>query len=300
MALRINHKDNSLQFDKVTAPSTPPTDTVVLYVDSTSGDLTLKDEIGTVTSLSESLPAGSNTQIQFNNSGAFGGDAEFTYTTGTKTLVIGTTGPGIINSGAAQALTIQPGAGSSQFNLLGAQAASGTGGAVVITAGQGTAGQGGPLTLKSGVSGGTDTAGSDITIIAGTATGSGVAGNIILTPGSGSTNGVVKVNGNVVSHLALTTDATTAYTLVLADDGNLVTLTNGGAINLTVPTNASVAFPIGTQIIVEQGGAGQVTVLGAGVTFHSAGSLLSLASQYSTLSLIKKATDTWLVVGDLA
>ena len=93
----------------------------------------------------------------------------------------------------------------------------------------------------------------------------------------------------------------TSYTLALTDKGELVTMTNAAANTLTVPPNSSVAFPIGTQIVVEQGGAGTTTIAaGAGVTLNSAGSLLDLASQYSTLVLIKKATDTWLVAGDLA
>ena len=86
-----------------------------------------------------------------------------------------------------------------------------------------------------------------------------------------------------------------------ADDGKLVEMTDAAAITLTVPLNASVAFPIGTQIVVERGGAGTVTVTPEGATvLLSAGGLLSLASQYSTLTLIKKLADTWLVMGDLA
>ena len=52
----------------------------------------------------------------------------------------------------------------------------------------------------------------------------------------------------------------TSYTLVLSDEGKLVTLTSATAVTLTIPTNASVAFPIGTQIDLSQDGAGAVTV----------------------------------------
>lgn len=93
----------------------------------------------------------------------------------------------------------------------------------------------------------------------------------------------------------------TTYTPVLTDAGKVVTLTNGSAITLTVPTNASVAFPIGTQITIAQMGAGQVTVAGAvGVTVYSADSFLKLRAQYSSGTLIKTATNTWLLIGDLA
>jgi hypothetical protein len=93
----------------------------------------------------------------------------------------------------------------------------------------------------------------------------------------------------------------TTYTLVATDAGDVVTLTNGSAITVTVPTNASVAFPIGTQITLAQMGAGKVTVAGAaGVTVYSADSYLSLRTQYSSGTLIKTATNTWLLIGDLA
>lgn len=91
----------------------------------------------------------------------------------------------------------------------------------------------------------------------------------------------------------------TSYTLVLADAGKLVTLSNASAITLTVPTNASVAFPTNTRIDIAQYGAGQVTVGGAGVTLRSSGSKLKLTGQYSGATLWKKATDEWLLVGDI-
>lgn len=91
----------------------------------------------------------------------------------------------------------------------------------------------------------------------------------------------------------------TSYTLVIGDAGKLVTLSNAGAITLTVPTNASVAFNIGTRIDIVQLGSGQVTVAGAGVTLRSTPTLKT-RTQYSALSLIKIATNEWLIVGDLA
>ena len=91
----------------------------------------------------------------------------------------------------------------------------------------------------------------------------------------------------------------TTYTLVLTDNSKLITLTNDGAITVTVPTNASVAFPIGTQIDLVQGGAGAVTFAGAGVIINSKGGNLTTNGQYVGVSLIKTDTNTWLLVGDL-
>jgi hypothetical protein len=92
----------------------------------------------------------------------------------------------------------------------------------------------------------------------------------------------------------------TAYTLVLTDAGKLVTLNNAAAVTLTIPANASVAFPTGTRIDLLQYGAGQVTVGSAGVTIRSSGSKLKLAGQYSGATLWKKGTNEWVLIGDIA
>ncbi len=92
----------------------------------------------------------------------------------------------------------------------------------------------------------------------------------------------------------------TTYTLVLADDHKLVSCSNSSAITLTIPTNESVAFPVGTQILILQKGTGQVTIGKAeGVTVNSVDSANKTVAQYSMAGLIKMATDTWLLFGDL-
>jgi hypothetical protein len=92
----------------------------------------------------------------------------------------------------------------------------------------------------------------------------------------------------------------TTYTFVSADRGKLVSLANASPITLTIPANSTVAFPTGTRIDIIQTGAGQVTVGGAGVTINSKDSNKKLSEQGSAASLIKFATDTWWLVGDLS
>ena len=92
----------------------------------------------------------------------------------------------------------------------------------------------------------------------------------------------------------------TTYTLALTDVAKVVSLTNGSAITLTIPTNATTAFPIGTQILLYQGGAGQVTIGGAGVTIRSEGAKLKITGQYGVAGLLKIATDEWVAFGNLA
>lgn len=92
----------------------------------------------------------------------------------------------------------------------------------------------------------------------------------------------------------------TTYTLAVGDAGQLVTLSNASAITLTVPTNASVPFAIGTQITITQANSGQVTVAGAvGVTVNSADGDLKLRTQWSAATLIKINTNSWILIGDI-
>lgn len=94
---------------------------------------------------------------------------------------------------------------------------------------------------------------------------------------------------------------TGSYTLVLADAGKIVHMNVAGANNLTVPTNATVAFPIGTQILIHNMGAGQTTVVASGgvtINRHSFFSL-KLRGQFSMGVLIKTASDTWTLGGHL-
>lgn len=99
-------------------------------------------------------------------------------------------------------------------------------------------------------------------------------------------------------NLTLNAQTGTTYTLVLTDNGRLVTLSNAAAITLTVPLNSSVAFDTGAVINIQQIGAGQVTVSGAaGVTLNGTGT--KTRAQWSAASLIKTATNTWTLIGDI-
>lgn len=93
-----------------------------------------------------------------------------------------------------------------------------------------------------------------------------------------------------------------SYTVALSDAGTKKWLrfTSATAVTLTVPTNATTAFPIGAVIEGSQGGAGQVTIAGAaGVTVNAVPGL-KVAAQYGTFGLLKVGTDTWLAYGRLS
>jgi hypothetical protein len=103
-----------------------------------------------------------------------------------------------------------------------------------------------------------------------------------------------------INELQFTTP-TASYTLLLSDAGKLVQTNVASANNLTIPPNSSAAFPVGTQILVVQVGAGQTTlVAGAGVTINSKDGNLNLSAQWCGVTLIKRATDVWVALGDLS
>lgn len=115
---------------------------------------------------------------------------------------------------------------------------------------------------------------------------------------SGVTNWV-QLSLPVINTLASST-VSAGYTLMLTDATTAVESTSASAITITVPSNASVAFPLGTIIEVLQYGAGQVTLVGAaGVTLRTA-STLKTRAQFSTASIRQRAANEWVVSGDVA
>ena len=111
-------------------------------------------------------------------------------------------------------------------------------------------------------------------------------------------NGLVTYN--------VTADQTADYTAVLTDQYQvLVSMNKATTINFLIPTNASVAFPVGTCITVLNKGAGACTlkaVTAGTTTVLSAGAVAAqpTLAQYKSAACIKVATDTWYVVGAIA
>jgi hypothetical protein len=91
----------------------------------------------------------------------------------------------------------------------------------------------------------------------------------------------------------------TSYTLVLSDADKLVEMNNASANTLTIPLASSVNYSIGQQIHILQTGAGQTTIAAtSGVTLNATPGA-KLRAQWSSVTLIKRATNTWVAVGDL-
>jgi hypothetical protein len=92
-----------------------------------------------------------------------------------------------------------------------------------------------------------------------------------------------------------------AYTFVLTDAGKMVRGNPSSAIAWTIPPNSSVAFPLGTTIVVRNVGAGTITLTrGTGVIQWIAGSGTSkdvALAQWGMATLIQEAANAWVISG---
>ena len=93
---------------------------------------------------------------------------------------------------------------------------------------------------------------------------------------------------------------TASYTLSsLTERDSLVEVASSSGTTITIPTNSAVAYPVGTSIDILQTSTGQVTIAGdTGVTVNATPGL-KLRTQWSSATLFKRATNTWVVYGDL-
>jgi len=95
------------------------------------------------------------------------------------------------------------------------------------------------------------------------------------------------------------TSRTSNYTLQLTDAATQVEMSVATANTITVPPESSVNFAIGAQIIIAQTGTGQTTITpGVGVIINGTPGL-KLRTQWSVATLIKRASNTWIVSGDV-
>ena len=109
----------------------------------------------------------------------------------------------------------------------------------------------------------------------------------------------LNTTGNVISHID-TNEETASYTLLSADDGKIVEMNVASGNTLTVAPDSTTNFAVGTQILILQTGTGQTTLTqGAGVTINATPGL-KLRAQYSSATLIKRAANTWVALGDLS
>jgi|688.fasta_scaffold218293_2 hypothetical protein len=107
--------------------------------------------------------------------------------------------------------------------------------------------------------------------------------------------------GLKVDSLTPISQKTASYTLSsLTERDDLIEMGSASPITLTIPTDATLNFPIGTSIDILQTGAGQVTIAPvSGTVTVNATPGLKLRTTWSSATLLKRAANTWVVFGDL-
>lgn len=115
------------------------------------------------------------------------------------------------------------------------------------------------------------------------------AGNVFIDGATDAKSQTVAVSG-------------TTKTLALTDANSFQECSNGSAQTITIPTNASVAFPTGTWLTFEQHGAGVVTIEGdTGVSVNgSSGGSVAISAQWGAITIRKIGTDSWIAYGSVA
>jgi hypothetical protein len=171
-------------------------------------------------------------------------------------------------------------------------------------------------TQTKGIKWATPATGSVTSITAGT----GLSGGTITTTGTIAIDSTVATltGSQTLTNKTLTTPVLTqgtstptfssnAYTLVAGDAGLFLLASNSTtAGTISIPTDATYAFPNGTQIHIQQTGTGQLTIQAAtsGTTTVVSNGATAAApkvrAQYSVATIMKTSTNNWTVYGDIA
>jgi hypothetical protein len=155
----------------------------------------------------------------------------------------------------------------------------------------------GPVTATSATTAGTVTTNAQPNITSlGTLVDLDVTGNI----SGGNIN--ANTNGFAIGYKEIPPVVLSANdTLALEDSGKHFRSTTAGNITLSIPTNATVAFPTGTAISIVEQAAGNILVNAiSGVTLYQAGNSTAgnrVVSTYGVATLMKVDTDTWFISG---
>jgi hypothetical protein len=116
-------------------------------------------------------------------------------------------------------------------------------------------------------------------------------------------NGDIALNGNIAAELGFEIQTGTSYgpgAFTSAHSGKMVTMDNASPNTVTLPSNASLAYPIGTEIHFQQLGVGTTTIAIDTDTLNVNGNLLlALNGQYAVATALKMTATTWTLFGNL-
>ena len=124
----------------------------------------------------------------------------------------------------------------------------------------------------------------------------GKTGVVVLVPEDIGAYSPSTINEAVVPVIL---DGTQSRTLILNDRGGFIRFTSGIAVACTIPSNANVAFPVGTVVSFMQQGTGQVTFIPDGGVTLLAEVGLKTNAQNALVTAIKIDVDTWSLSGSM-
>ena len=268
---------NTIQLKRNSTATTVPTSGQLsageLAVNTADGKLYLKKDDTTIVQVGNQ-PAGSTTQVQFNNAGVLGASAALVFDSATEILRV--------RSHATRYFTIGPSAaGASEILGYGNR----------------------PLSINSVESS------VDIGDVDGVVNATFIkiddpssamdiscpGGTITVTSPTVIFDGTVTADGYLLSSDGIQAK-TASYTLVAADNGKVITMNVASANTLTVPASLDVGF----NCTIIQIGAGQTTITASGTTLNSVSSFLKISAQHGSASIISYASNVYNVAGSLS
>ena len=221
-----------------------------------------------------SAPAGSTTQVQFNNAGVLGASAGFVFDSATETLRV--------RSHATRYFTIGSNAGGSS-EILGYGNRS-----LSINSVESSVDIGDVDGVVNATFIKIDDPNSAMDI-------SCPGGTITVTSPTVVFSGTVTADGYLLSSDGIQAK-TASYSLVAADNGKIITMNVATANTLTVPASLDVGF----NCTVIQLGAGQTTITASGTTLNSYQSYLKISGQHGSASIVSYVSNVYNVAGNLS
>ena len=221
-----------------------------------------------------SAPAGSTTQVQFNNAGVLGASAALVFDSATEILRV--------RSHATRYFTIGPNAGGSS-EILGYGNRS-----LSINSVESSVDIGDVDGVVNATFIKIDDPNSAMDI-------SCPGGTITVTSPTVVFDGTVTADGYLLSSDGIQAK-TASYSLVAADNGKIITMNVATANTLTVPASLDVGF----NCTVIQLGAGQTTITASGTTLNSYQSYLKISGQHGSASIVGYTSNVYNVAGNLS
>ena len=221
-----------------------------------------------------SAPAGSTTQVQFNNAGVLGASAGFVFDSATETLRV--------RSHATRYFTIGSNAGGSS-EILGYGNRS-----LSINSVESSVDIGDVDGVVNATFIKIDDPNSAMDI-------SCPGGTITVTSPTVEFSGTVTADGYLLSSDGIQAK-TASYSLVAADNGKIITMNVATANTLTVPASLDVGF----NCTIIQLGAGQTTITASGTTLNSYQSYLKISGQHGSASIVGYTSNVYNVAGNLS